>query len=383
MGRSMMQRVLVPLAVVVSLAGIAMSVFHGPLAEASDAYWPLGWVAWPLVGWAILSRRPDNHIGWICLGVGVMWGINFALVSLVNDVSDDVSAWIELAYTTLGAIPWIMIVSILIVFPTGRYEASFERWLGRSLIVLTIWATLGFLFAPGTMVDSGMENPLGTTAVPWLTSITSQAGFLVVLAFVLAAIIGLFRRWRRSDGTQRLQFQWFLLGGTIFFSVIFLGQFLPEQWGGDIFWLVGGTSIPLSIGIAVTRYRLFEIDRIVSRTLSYALVVAVLAGVYFGVVALLALFVPSDNPTVVAGSTLVVAALFNPVRKRVQGWVDRRFNRSRFDTERVVEGFVGSLRDRVEVEDVVHGWVGVVAETMQPSTIGVWIRGNGDGIGLS
>jgi hypothetical protein len=207
-----------------------------------------------------------------------------------------------------------------------------------------------------------------------LTSITSEAGFFMILGLVLVAILRLFARWRRSTGTERAQFQWFILGGSVFFVVIFLGQLLPEDSAADPLWLVGGAAIPVSIGVAITRYRLFEIDRLVSRSVSYLVLVGMLAGVYLGLVALLSVFVPSDNPVVVAASTLAVAALFNPVRKRVQDWVDRRFNRSRYDTERVMESFASTLQDRVEVGDVVDGWVGVVAETMQPSTIGVWIR---------
>jgi uncharacterized membrane protein YbhN (UPF0104 family) len=133
-------------------------------------------------------------------------------------------------------------------------------------------------------------------------------------------------------------------------------------------------AIPAAIGVAITRYRLYEIDRLISRTVSYLLVIGLLVGVYAGLVALLQVFVPSDNPLVVAASTLAVAALFNPVRKRIQDWVDRRFNRSRYDAERVMDSFASTLRDRVEVGDVVDGWVGVVSETMQPTAVGVWIR---------
>ena len=132
------------------------------------------------------------------------------------------------------------------------------------------------------------------------------------------------------------------------------------------------TAIPVSIYLAITRYRLYEVDRLISRTLTYALVVGLLAGV----VALAAALVGTrfDSPLVVAATTLGVAALFNPLRRRVQRVVDRRFNRSRYDAERVMDEFAHSLRDEVEEEAVVEGWQGVVKETMHPSSVGVWVK---------
>ena len=122
------------------------------------------------------------------------------------------------------------------------------------------------------------------------------------------------------------------------------------------------------------RYRLYEIDRILSRTVSYTLLVALLAGVFFGAVTLLTSFLSDESDLVTAGATLLVAGLFTPVRRRVQTWVDRRFNRSRFDAQRVIDSFAGSLRDQVDSDQVVDGWVGVVKETMQPKSVSVWVR---------
>jgi hypothetical protein len=151
-------------------------------------------------------------------------------------------------------------------------------------------------------------------------------------------------------------------------------------------WVVVGLTTVFALWIAVMApyqaavngvdnlYRLDEIDRIVSRTVSYALVVGVLGLVFFGVVTALTAWLSAESDLVVAGSTLAVAALFNPVRRRVQAWVDRRFNRSRYDAERVMDGFASSLRDRVDPEGVVDGWVGVVSDTMQPRSVAVWVR---------
>jgi hypothetical protein len=138
--------------------------------------------------------------------------------------------------------------------------------------------------------------------------------------------------------------------------------------------MILSVGIPVSIAMSITRYRLYEIDRIVSRTVSYTLVVVILGAVYVGGVTWLTSLLPDQSQLVVAATTLAVAALFNPVRRRVQMWVDRRFNRSRYDTQRVMDRFAGSLRDQVDAEAVVDGWVGVVSETMQPTSVSVWVR---------
>jgi len=130
----------------------------------------------------------------------------------------------------------------------------------------------------------------------------------------------------------------------------------------------------VAVAIGVLRYRLYEIDRIISRTVGYLLVVALLGAVFFGVVTTLSSVLPTESQLAVAASTLAVAALFNPLRRRVQEWVDRRFNRSRYDAQRVMERFAGSLQGRLDHDGVVEGWVEVVAETMQPEAISVWVR---------
>jgi hypothetical protein len=140
------------------------------------------------------------------------------------------------------------------------------------------------------------------------------------------------------------------------------------------FTLLLTVGVPVSIAVAITRYRLYEIDRIVSRTVTYTLVIALLVVVYLAGISVLTIVLPSDSPLAVAGSTLAAAALFNPVRKRVQAWVDRRFNRSRYDTQQIMDGFTDSLRDEVDGGEMVRGWLGVVSQTMQPSFAGVWVR---------
>ena len=164
---------------------------------------------------------------------------------------------------------------------------------------------------------------------------------------------------------------------VMWFGSIFLEEFGLGVEGFDpvvIGFALWGNGTAAAIGVAITRHGLYEIDRIISRTVSYAVVVGLLAAVYLGTLTWLTSLLPDRSQLVVAAATLGVAFLFNPLRRRVQGAVDRRFNRSRYDAQRVMDGFAGSLRDQVDSDEVVDGWVGVVSETMQPAAVGVWVR---------
>lgn len=174
--------------------------------------------------------------------------------------------------------------------------------------------------------------------------------------------------------------KWFALSAVLLIPAVVVNGWAYEngrQGVGAAAMIIGGLAISLAIGLAITRYRLYEIDRIISRTVSYALVVGLLGLVFAAGVVLVPYAVPGleDSAVLAAASTLAVAALFNPMRKRILDWVDRRFNRSRFDAERVMEGFAVSLRDRIDPDAVVGGWVGVVSETMQPASASIWMRG--------
>jgi hypothetical protein len=211
------------------------------------------------------------------------------------------------------------------------------------------------------------------------------AGLLGIVAILLGGAVSLVIKRRQAFGTERAQFTlvvfaFVLLSTTVLLTFLFIfisigvgaGDPGDDAWGPAYLMMI---LFPLSFGVAVLRYRLYEIDRIVSRTVSYALVVGLLAGAFLGIVALMSSLLPTESSDLaVAGSTLVVAALFNPLRRRVQGGVDRRFNRQRYDAQRVMDGFASSLRDRVDPEEVMTGWVGVVSSTMQPDAIGMWMR---------
>jgi uncharacterized membrane protein len=284
------------------------------------------------------------------------------------------AAWIELAYTVLGVVPWIVIVWLLANFPTGYPAGRLERFVNRAAWAVGAWAAIGFIVGTDPLSDTGLTSPLGVVDSPLVSTITQDAGFFFVIGLALLAVISLVRRFRRSSGVERLQYRWLMLGGSVYVLVSFMGQLIPEDTSYDLLWFLGVGAIPISIGVAVVRYRLYEIDRLISRTVSYLIVVGVLAAVFAGIVTLTSSLLQTQSDLAVAASTLAVAALFNPLRRRVQGWVDHRFNRTKFDAEQVVAKFTGSLRDEVNPDRVVGGWVSVIEETMSPASAGVWVR---------
>lgn len=214
-------------------------------------------------------------------------------------------------------------------------------------------------------------------------SLLGTVAYALLVGCSLVAVVSLFVRYRRSSGVERSQIKWvaFSLGvfvvGSVLIDVIWIDILGRSELSGPFFTVtdqLGWLLIPGSIAVAILRYRLYDIDRIISRTLSYVLVVGLLGAGVLGLVSLLAPFVPNDDPLVVAIATLVVAVLFNPLRKRVQRVVDQRFNRTRFDTERVVHGFGSELQNRLDPNGVLDGWVSVVSETMQPASLAVWVK---------
>jgi hypothetical protein len=192
--------------------------------------------------------------------------------------------------------------------------------------------------------------------------------------------VSLFTRYRKAGVIEKLQLKWFLLAGASFLAALVTEVVLSAMGVDetplplDVWFTLSIVAIPVAATLAILRYRLYDIDRIVSRTVTYVVVIALLALVYALGVTGLATLLDTDSPLIVAGSTLAVAALFNPVRSRVQRWVDHRFNRTRYDAEQVVSRFTGSLRDEVDPDRVTDGLVSVVNDTMHPASSGVWVR---------
>lgn len=278
---------------------------------------------------------------------------------------DYLAAWLG-AWT--GVLAFLMIPVLLVLFPDGRFTGR-RRWFipffGFVLALIVIGAVLLWGLPTTTLVGALAISDVNAYA--WI-DVAYPLSWLMAIPAALSLIV----RYRRSSRVERLQTRWFLASVMTAPFLAFLGvRFLHERWHP---WVVAiaVSLLPIAIGVAVLRYRLYDLGRVVSRTVTYAVVVGLLAGV----LALAAAMVGTrfNNPPVVAGTTLAVAAGFNPLRRRVQSWVDRRFNRSHYDAERVMDQFAGSLRDRTDAAEVVDGWVNVVEETMQPTQLAVWTK---------
>ena len=346
-----------------------------------------------LVGTVVAGRQPRNPVGWLLLA--------FAFFDALSSGSGMYSVLrYRLGYTSLPLGPlaaflapaWIAIVALLplpiALFPDGRMPSSKWRatvWVYLGL--LGVWlGTLaaiqadGLIFRPIRVDRSGEVILLNHATGAWKT--VGHATVLLLIPYLTISLAWIGRQigaFRRATGEARQQLKWLMSGGAV--SVIgFMIALSPGSPSGLLFQLITDTAVlafaalPLSIGIGILKYRLYEIDRLVSRTLSYAILTGLLVGVFVGIVALTTKVLPFSSPVAVAASTLTAAALFNPLRIKVQRIVDRRFNRARYDAEAIVAAFTLRLRDAVDLDTVRGELLAAVAGAVQPAHASVWIR---------
>jgi hypothetical protein len=241
-------------------------------------------------------------------------------------------------------------------------------------VILSGLALITFFFSETVCAyESAASDVCIEVSNPWGIEGFMGPDWLLLLAMAMAfpAAVSVFVRWRRSVGVERQQMKWFFLA-VVGLLVAFLIAFADfNQALNEILFATGLTGVWVSIAVAVLKYRLYDIDRIISRTVTYALVVGMLAGAVAAAATLAG--AQFEEPWVVAATTLAVAAAFNPLRRRIQRWVDRRFNRSRYDTEQVMDEFAESLREEVDSKHLMEGFLEVVGDTMQPVGIGMWV----------
>lgn len=339
---------------------------------------PVSLVGFAVVGFLILLRLPGHLIGRLVVAPVLFVGSSFWLLLLAEDASAPMGLRVGAELGTL--VLWYQLFAssglLVVYFPRGVVTSRIERLARLAVVSTTASVAMASLTSPGRLEVTGQPNPfaldLPGPLTAWLDS--DQSLFLFVAAY-LVAFGSLILRWRSSEGVDRLQFRWFGLGvvafviGVLASSMSATGSLLNMASTA-----VGLLSLPICIGVAVTRYRLYEIDRLVSRTITYAIVVGVLGLVFLGIVTVATGLIPAQNQLVVAVATLVVTATFNRFRLRVQRRVDRRFDRSRYDAERVVAEFARHLSDNTDSQVIAAGLAWTVGAALRPTTVDIWLR---------
>jgi hypothetical protein len=381
--------------VALAIAAVPLSRLAQQSLNSSGGSVPVWFsAAYGAVGLVVAWRKPGNPLGWI-----------FLLVGLFSALAEDASFYMVADYrlrhgslplgwaavlTQPGWAPMIALMGVaILLFPDGRPPSRRWRWLLWAYLgVAALWVGSAVVVSVGAIaghhiqVDSSGDllglsgNIIGPDS--WFGVV--QAVFFPLLALCwLLSVAGQVVSYRRSSGERRQQLKWLLAGAAAGAAGLVLGLLL----GGaglpgpvrSILAVVGLLALPASMGVAVFKYRLFDIDRIVSRTLGYAIVTGLLLGVYAGLVLLATRVLAVHAPVAVAAATLAAAALFTPVRRRVQRIVDRRFNRARYDADRTVAAFAGRLQDAVDLDTVRADLLTAVHQALEPAHASVWLDG--------
>jgi hypothetical protein len=363
---------------------------HGAAQQTEELLHRLSYlligVVLSLIGAFLVARRGDNLVSWIALGAG----LSLSLAAFVEQYSHlaaaqpgDWPAGILALWLAQWAwmLPYISLVLLLLYYPTGRLLTPRWRWVVR--LSLLGYLTLGTWLAFGATLDIGdpaigvneIANPIGFLPSP-AGNASIGAFIFVMISTLLASLFGLGLRFHRARGIEREQMKWLLFAGALFVASMPL-DFFSVPYSGVITNVVS-LSIPAAIAVAILRYRLFDIDVIIRRTTTYALITGLLALVYFAsIVVLQSVFgrlTNFDSTPAVVLSTLLIAALFLPVRRRVQDLIDRRFNRTRYDAEKTLERFAATARDETDLDALLAEVQRVIQETMQPESVSVWLR---------
>jgi hypothetical protein len=375
-----------------SLFLFALNLFYSG-AHDYDYYWLQNAVqagSFSIIGAIIASRLPANPVGWLFCAAACTIAVEclsaeYAIYALLAR-PDSLPLGEALAWLAF----WVWIPSIgcivlsLLLFPNGELPSSRWRWLAWLTVLLTIAGAVWVALSPGVIGNLGFSrNPLGIEGLP--RGYKPVNTIMSALVFV-AAVSTLGLRLLRTRGIERQQIKWpaFVavvagVGSVLYDTAISKAIGLRWlEWAGYVVVVAALVSFPISIGIAIVRYRLYEIDTFINRTLVYALLTAILAAVYFGAVVLLQrVFVAltgERSTLAIVASTLLIAALFNPLRRRIQAFIDRRFYRSKYDAAKTLEAFSAKLRHETDLDALSDDLVGVVRETMQPAHVSLWLR---------
>src|SRR5215210_7055438 len=344
-------------------------------------------IGYSTVGAIVASRLPESPIGWLFCAIGLTFGVShfsaeyaaYALLAPSRSLpGGEVFAWLTSWVWVFGL---GLIVFLDLLFPNGRLPSARWRWFARFTAIALLPAAILAALSPGLILSSTLQNPLGIGGLPS----ASKAIEAFMYALVAVGASSMLARLRHAGRIERQQIKWFAYATAVAISgVILKNTVYPAVgvmwvwWVGLVLTTVGVGSSPVAMGIAIFRYRLYQIDLIINRTLVYGSLTAVLAGVYLGGVVLLQYafraLIGDQSTLAVVASTLLIAALFQPLRRRVQSFMDRRFYRSKYDARKTLETFSASLRNETDLDALGDDLVGVVRETMQPAHVSLWLH---------
>jgi hypothetical protein len=369
----------------ISLAAIFLAVLNpNPIAGLFDPG-PILALSFSTVGALIASRRSRNPLGWIFLTIGLSQGLvafayNYATYTLITNPGALPGGP---PLSVLGQLIWIPGLSLLLTFalllyPTGRLPSP--RWR-----VVALFGALPLLLFPVSVVwawpyggRAFLEHPEQFRPTGNLAALVDQAIFPLILLSGLASVLSLLIRFHRSRGIERQQLKWFTYAAAVTLAAVAMSSYFDLGLLGHILIVPIIPSIPIAVGIAILRHQLFDIDIIIRRTLVYVVLTAALAFFYFGAVILLQqLFrglTGQASQAAIVLSTLAIAALFTPLRRRTQIIIDQRFYRRKYDAQQTLSAFAATARDQVELERLTAELLAAVEQTMQPATLSLWLR---------
>ena len=377
------------IAVALLVAGIALSYADrhmGPLSrwDFANVFEEAAFIALPAVGFVLASRRPGNRVGWIFLGAGLVVGLAFfadrysrgGLVAAPGSLPGArAAAWFV---NWVSVIPAASLAFMLLLFPTGRLRSP--RWRPAAWFVAAVFTL--YAVALGARASRVWADPFSRLSDGWYPG-THTAAFILVPAALMAGAAAIAVRYARSSGEERLQLKWIVAAVPLVVAAAIPFAFVPQLAlspaaesaavsAVKVVFSLALLCLYAAIAVAILKYRLYDIDRVISRTLAYAIITGVLAGVYAGLVLLATQVFRVHTPVAVAAATLAAAALFSPVRHRVQQRVDRRFNRARYDADQAIAAFAAQLKDAVDLDAVCADLARAVHTALEPAHVSVW-----------
>ena len=342
-------------------------------------------LAFSLVGTLVSSRRPGNSVGWICLAIGLGLGLTvflgeynvYALQTRPGSLpGGEYAAWVE---------NWIWLPSmvlpgtfLVLLFPNGRPASRRWWWAAWLAVAGTSLKTVSEMFLPGALAEApNVTNPFGVESAGSLLEPLGSIGYVLLQLGILATAFSMFLRFRRARGEERQQLKWFASAAVVLALVFLISIVFPSGILEDLVAL-HFAGLPVAAGIAILRHHLYGIDVLINRALVYGTLTAALALVYaVSVVALQQGFLSLTGQTsqlAVVASTLAIAALFGPLRRRIQEAVDRRFYRTKYDAARTLEAYSARLRDDADLDSLANDLIGAVHETVRPEHASLWLR---------